>query len=60
MKVLKFETKTVLIGYFGLEFQKANVVFEISVFKFTNINSAASTNTNTADVKIGAVNIGAM
>ena len=28
IKILKFGTKIALIGYFGLEFQKTNVVYE--------------------------------
>ena len=31
IKVLKFGTKIVLIGYVGLEFQKTNAAFEISI-----------------------------
>ena len=38
IKTLKFGTKIVLIEYFGLEFQKANVVFEISI-KIVNTQS---------------------
>ena len=37
IKILKFGTKIDLIGYFGLEFQKTNVAFEISIFEFVNI-----------------------
>ena len=33
----KFKTKIALIGYFGLEFQKANAVFEVSIIEFVNI-----------------------
>ena len=36
-KILKFGTKTALIGYFWLEFQKSNVVFEISILEFVNM-----------------------
>ena len=39
IKLLKFWTKIVLIGYFGLEFQKANVEFEISTLEFVNMQS---------------------
>ena len=39
IKILKFETKIALIGYFGLKFQKANVVFEISILEFVNMQS---------------------
>ena len=39
IKVLKFGTKFVLIGYFGLECQKTNVKFEISILKFVNMQS---------------------
>ena len=40
MKILKFENKIVLIwyiGYFGLEFQKTDVIFEISTLEFVNM-----------------------
>ena len=37
IKILKFGTKIVLIGYLGLEFQKTNAVFEISILKFVNM-----------------------
>ena len=37
IKIPKFGTKIVLTGYFGLEFQKTNVVFKMSIFKFFNI-----------------------
>ena len=33
-KIFTFETKIALIGYFGLEFQKTNVEFEISILEF--------------------------
>ena len=36
-KIFTFETKIALIGYFGLEFQKTNVEFEISIFEFINM-----------------------
>ena len=36
IKILKFGTKTALIGYFGLEFQKTNIVFEINILQFVN------------------------
>ena len=39
IKILKFGTKIVLIGYFELEFQKANVEFEISILEFINMQS---------------------
>ena len=31
--------KIVLIGYFGLEFQKPNVEFEISILEFVRVRS---------------------
>ena len=37
IKILKFGTKIAVIGYFGLEFQKTNVVFEISILEFVNL-----------------------
>ena len=37
IKILKLRTKIALILYFGLEFQKANVVFEISILAFVNM-----------------------
>ena len=37
IKILKFGTKTALIGYFGLEFQKTNIVFEINILEFVNM-----------------------
>ena len=37
MRILKFGTKIVLIGYFGLEFQKTNVAFKISILEFVNL-----------------------
>ena len=39
IKIFKFGTKTVLIGYFGLEFQKTNVEFEIGILEFVNMQS---------------------
>ena len=36
IKILKFGTKIVLIGYFGLEIQKSNFVF---VIEFNNMQS---------------------
>ena len=39
IKIRKFGTKIVLTGYFGLESQKANVEFEISIFEFVNKQS---------------------
>ena len=39
IKILNFGTKIVLIRYFGLEFQKTNVEFEISILEFINIQS---------------------
>ena len=39
MKVYKFGTKIALIGYFVLEFQKTNVVFEISILEFVNMQT---------------------
>ena len=37
VKALKFGTKSTLIGYFGLEFKKANILFEISLLEFANM-----------------------
>ena len=37
IKSFKFGTKIVLIGYFGLEFQKTNVEFESKSKKFLNL-----------------------
>ena len=37
IKILKFGTKIPLIMYFGLEFLKTNVVFEISILEFVNM-----------------------
>ena len=39
IKILKFGTKIALIGYFGLEFQKTNVVFEVRIFELVNRQS---------------------
>ena len=39
IKIIKFATKIVLIGYFGLEFRKTNVEFEISILEFVNMQS---------------------
>ena len=39
IKILKFLTKTVLTGYFQLDLQKSNIVFEISIFELVNIQS---------------------
>ena len=39
IKILKFETKIVLIVYFELEFQKTNVEFEITIVEFVNMQS---------------------
>ena len=39
MKILKFGTKTVLIVYFGLEFQKTTVVLKISILEYVNMHS---------------------
>ena len=39
IKILKFGTKIVLIGYFGLEIQKSNFVFVISILEFDNMQS---------------------
>ena len=38
IKILKFGDKIVLVGYFGLEFQKTNVEFEISILEFVKKN----------------------
>ena len=37
IKILKFGTKISFIWYFGLEFPIINVVFEISILEFVNI-----------------------
>ena len=37
-KIFKLGTNIVLIGYFGLEFQKTNVEFEISILEFVKKN----------------------
>ena len=39
IKILKFRTKIALIGYFGLEFQKVNAVFEISIIELVNMQN---------------------
>ena len=39
IKILIFGTKIALIGYFGLEFQKTNAIFEISILEFVNMQS---------------------
>ena len=39
MKVYKFGTKIALIGYFVLEFQKTNVVFEIGTLEFFKLRN---------------------
>ena len=39
IKIFKFGTKIVSIGYFELEFQKTNVEFEISIPQFVNMKS---------------------
>ena len=39
IKIFKFETKTVLIDYFGLKFQKTNVEFEFRIPEFVNTQS---------------------
>ena len=36
IKLLRFEVKISLIGYFGLEFLKTNVVFEIGILEFVS------------------------
>ena len=38
-KILKFGTKMVLIGYFPIDLQKSNAVFEISILKFVNMQN---------------------
>ena len=38
-KLLKFGTQIVSTGYFGLEFQKTDVEFEISILEFVNLQS---------------------
>ena len=37
IKIFEFATKIALIRYFSLEFQKTNVVFEISILEFVNM-----------------------
>ena len=37
--ILKFRTKIALMGYFGLEFQKTNVIFEMSIHEYVNTQS---------------------
>ena len=37
MKILKFGTEIAVIEYFGQELQKTNVVFEISILEFVNM-----------------------
>ena len=37
IKILRFGTTIVLIGYFRLKFQKTNVEFEISILEFVNM-----------------------
>ena len=39
IKILKFGTEIALIRFFGLGFQIINVIFEISIFKFVNMQS---------------------
>ena len=39
IKIFKFGTKLVLIGCFGLEFQKTNVEFQISILEFVKMLS---------------------
>ena len=39
IKILKFGTEIALITFFGPGFQIINVVFEISIFKFVNMQS---------------------
>ena len=39
IKIFEFLTKTVLTGYFQLDLQKSNIVFEISIFELVNIQS---------------------
>ena len=40
IKILKFGTKIVLIGHFGLKFQKTNLDFEISIIELVNVLSS--------------------
>ena len=51
MKMPKFWTKNALFGYFGLEFQKTIVIFEISTLEFAKIESL----TYTMNFDIGSV-----
>ena len=37
IKIFKFGTKIAVIWHFGLEFQKTNAVFEISILEFVNM-----------------------
>ena len=53
IKIFKFRTKTVLIGYFGLEFQKTNVEFEIGILEFVNMQSFIEKQKN---IKLGTKN----
>ena len=53
IKIFKFGTKTVLIGYFGLEFQKTNVEFEIGILEFVNMQSFIEKQKN---IKLGTKN----
>ena len=39
IKIFEFLTKTVLTGYFQLDLQKSNIVFEISIFELVNMQS---------------------
>ena len=40
IKIPKFIIKIALIGYFGLGFQKTNVVFEINILEFVTMQSS--------------------
>ena len=52
IKIFKFGIKIVVIGYFGLEFQKPNAEFEISLLEFVNIKFHPKTKKNkTSDQK---------
>ena len=39
IKIVKFGTKIALIWYFGLEFQKTNIVLEVYVIEVGNMQS---------------------
>ena len=53
IKIQKFGTKVALIRYFGLEFQKPNFIFEISILEFDKMQSFIQKQRN---FKLGAKN----